>query len=121
MENNEQLKLESGMPNLYELRTRLKNDLKSLEASIPQFDALVDIITKSGRESELPENFVEGVIKDKEHNIAAINTMKDRITYLNILIDMFEKQDEEANKVNQVIALLFAALFKQPSNNQASE
>ena len=79
--------LESQMYKLNELQTELIRGKEQYEKAIPQYDALLDIIAKSGREAELPENFVETTTEDKGNIQKGLNNINKRLGYIEMLFD----------------------------------
>lgn len=132
MENNH-FALESQISKIYELKSRFEKELENFEQTKPQYDALIDIIEKSGRIEELPPNFLEGVKKDRQELETAGEVIGQRLGILKILVDKYEaiaKENNEntgieTNSVNEILTLVFYGLgianFDVPENKEESE
>jgi hypothetical protein len=95
---------------LYELRTRLNESVDNYNKIIAQYEIILDIINNSERKSEIPDDFVTGFNEDKTKMKASIEEIKKRLTYINILIDQYEKKDDNGQKVEQIVTLVFDSL-----------
>lgn len=108
--NNNEIKLESGMAKLYELQTNLKRSIDNINKLGPQYTVLCEIVESSERKSELPENFIEGIKETKAQNEKQLPLLNERLAYINMLIDMYEKQDEKGKLVDKIVSLTMASL-----------
>lgn len=98
--------LESQMYKLNELQTELIRGKEQYEKAIPQYDALLDIIAKSNREAELPENFVETTTEDKGNIQKGLNNINKRLGYIEMLFDKAKKNKD----VEGIVTLTMLAL-----------
>jgi hypothetical protein len=114
----ESVNLESGMAKLYELQTEMTRSIENMEKLQGQYDVMSDIVEKSGRESELPENFVQSIKEYKENINKQLPVVKTRLGYIKILIDLYEKQDKTAAFVDKIVSLAFAGLGLGVSENE---
>lgn len=101
--------LESQISKLYELRTQLRNGQANYEKLLVQYDALITVIKESKKE-DLPDDFVSGLIDNKNQFLEALPKMKLRISYLDSLIGRYEKQDDDSKLVEEIVTLVFNSL-----------
>ena len=105
-----EMKFESGMSKLYELRTEFKRSIENIKKLKKQYGVLVKIVDESHRKKDIPENFAKEINdykKDLDRQLTTISTRKD---YLDTIIGWYEKQDDFANKVDQIVTLTLEAL-----------
>ena len=102
--------LESGMPKFYELKTELTRSMENLEELKGQYAVLNEIVENSGRKEELPENFVESLETYKTNIDKQLSTISDRLSYIQVIIDKYEKQDNHAKLTDKIVTLALSAL-----------
>ena len=105
-----EVKLESGMSKLYELQTELNRSLEKIETLDKQYSTLKSIVSKSGKEKELPENFVQSLDEYKSNLASQMVTISNRLSYIKTLLGWYEKQDETAMFVDKVVTLAFESI-----------
>ena len=102
----ENFNLESQMYKLHELHTELVRGKEQYEKAIPQYDALIDIIKKSGHEDKLPEKFIETTIEDKQNIQKGLVNINCRLGYIKMLFDKAQTNEE----VDAIVTLTLLAL-----------
>ena len=105
-----EVKFVSGMSKLYELKAEFEKTIKNINTLQTQYDVLNDIVKKSKREKDLPKDFLESISEYKENLNSQLVTINNRMNCIKTLLDWYEKQDEQANFVNQVVTLTFEAI-----------
>ena len=104
---------ESAMSKLYELRTELKHSIDNIKKLKKQYAVLTKIVDESGRQRDLPSDFVKEINEYKKNLNRQVTTITNRISYLDALIDWYEKKDDFSNKVDQIVTLVLNALGVQ--------
>jgi hypothetical protein len=110
MSEEKSFDLESRMYALYELRTKLRDGIDNYNKIIAQYEIIIDVVEKSDRRKEIPDDFVTGFNEEKMKMKQAIPEMEKRVSYLSMLIDRYEKKDADGQNVDQIVTLLFNAL-----------
>lgn len=108
--------LESQMYKLNELQTELIRGKEQYEKAIPQYDALLDIIEKSGREEELPEGFVATTDGDMRNIEKGLCNIERRLGYIRILLEKAKENPEIDGIVTLTLLSLGIGLgeFEEP-------
>ena len=106
----EHINLESGMSKLYELQTELSRSIENMNKLSEQYDVMLDIVEKSGREKDLPENFMDSIKEYKDNLSKQLPIITTRLGYVKILISLYEKQDKTSELVDQIVSLAFAGI-----------
>lgn len=105
-----EMKFESGMSKLYELRAEFKRSLDNIKKLKKQYGVLVKIVDESTRKKDIPDNFVKEINEYKKDLERQLTTITTRKSYLDTIIGWYEKQDDFANKVDQIVTLTLEAL-----------
>lgn len=84
---SEHIEMESKMYMLYELEAELKRGEEQYGKTIPQYEALIDIVKSSGRDEELPEGFIETTESDLNNIKLGISNIRRRLGYIAMLKD----------------------------------
>lgn len=105
-----EMKFESGMSKLYELRAEFKRSLDNIKKLKKQYGVLVKIVDESSRKKDIPDNFVKEINEYKKDLDRQLTTITTRKSYLDTIIGWYEKQDDFANKVDQIVTLTLEAL-----------
>lgn len=105
-----EVNLESGMSRLYELQTQIGRTLENIATLQKQYDALNEIVEASDRKDELPVDFVSGITAYKEKLKSQEATLMNRLGYIKTIIGWYEKQDDTAKFVEQVVTLTMVSL-----------
>lgn len=105
-----EMKFESGMSKLYELRTEFKRSIENIKKLKKQYGVLVKIVDESSRKKDIPDNFVKEINEYKKDLDRQLTTITTRKSYLDTIIGWYEKQDDFANKVDQIVTLTLEAL-----------
>lgn len=105
-----EVNLESGMSRLYELQTQIGRTLENIATLQKQYDVLNEIVEASDRKDELPADFVSGITAYKEKLKSQEATLINRLGYIKTIIGWYEKQDDTAKFVEQVVTLTMVSL-----------
>lgn len=105
-----EMKFESGMSKLYELRAEFKRSLENIKKLKKQYGVLIKIVEESYRKKDIPDNFVKEINEYKKDLDRQLTTITTRKSYLDTIIGWYEKQDDFANKVDQIVTLTLEAL-----------
>ena len=105
-----EVNLESGMSRLYELQTQISRTLENIATLQKQYDVLNEIVEASDRKDELPADFVSGITAYKEKLKSQEATLINRLGYIKTIIGWYEKQDDTAKFVEQVVTLTMVSL-----------
>ena len=114
-------KVESRMGRLYELKTELARSIENLNKLNVQYDVLVGIIKDSGKEDQLPDDFVSSIGEYKNNLSNQLTIINERLSYLNEIITAYEKQDKKATEIDRIVSLTLASLGLGISNDEQSE
>ena len=101
------MKLESQMNKIYEYVSELdarKEDYKKLEK---QYVALLEVVKDSGRFDEFPEGFMEQMQQCLDNILIQQKHLELRCGYGKMIRDIYEKDDETRNLVEQIVTLMF--------------
>lgn len=102
----EHMNLESQLYRIYELETELLRGREQYSKAIPQYEALIDIVDKSGRIEELPDNFIDSTKDDLANITKGLHNIEQRLAYINILREKIEQNPE----AEQILTLTMYAL-----------
>lgn len=102
----ENFNLESQMYKLHELQTELVRGKEQYEKAIPQYNALIDIIKKSGHEDKLPDGFIATTMEDKKNIQKGLVNINCRLGYIKMLFDKAQTNED----VEAIVTLTLLAL-----------
>nr|DAJ55473.1 MAG TPA: hypothetical protein [Caudoviricetes sp.] len=112
----ENINLESQMYKLNELQAELSRGKEQYEKALPQYEALLDIIEKSGREEELPEGFVSTTEGDMRNIEKGLCNIERRLGYIGILLEKAKENPDVEGIVTLTLLSLGIGLgeFEEP-------
>lgn len=93
-----------------ELEAEMKRGREQYAKAIPQYEALLDIVEKSKRAKELPENFKENTTEDLERIKTGLKNIDKRLIYIQMLNDKRAESEEKKAEIDGIISLVFLAL-----------
>lgn len=112
----ENINLESQLYKLNELQTELVRGKEQYEKTLPQYEALLDIIEKSGREEELPEGFAATTDGDMRNIQKGLCNIERRLGYIGILLEKAKENPEIEGIITLTLLSLGIGLgeFEEP-------
>lgn len=98
--------LESQLYKLHELKAELDRGNEQYQKALPQYQALLDIVEKSGKLDKLPENFIETLRDDMKNIKRGLTNINKRQIYIQMLLDKVKDNPE----VEGIITLTLLSL-----------
>ena len=117
--------LKSQIYKLYELRAAIEKGISITERVIVNKEQHLHILTSykyKKDEQKLEEEFISELKEDLEKTKKELMYAKNRLALVSSLIEINDKQDEESEKLNNIITTLFYGLgitrFDEPEEKE---
>lgn len=110
----------SKMFQLYELRDNLEEAIENLKKFISNQEKLIEVVTNSKIEEFT--DFLKALIESTNNAKLNLNKYENRLSLLKELLSIFEKKDNESEKldkyVSDLLEILNLAVDSNESNNE---
>lgn len=107
-----ELKIESALPQIIELKMALEDGVANADKLIEQYTALIEVINELTEEKRklFPANFVKDIEKEKEILKVKREDCLERLTYIRILLEDVNKDTPKGKQIIKLLSLIYASL-----------
>lgn len=93
-----QVKLESKINKLYEVKASLKKAKEDVEKALVQQDCLINIITSSPDKDKINHEYIDALIADRTTLAAKMLSFSDSVTAIELLLCHYEEEKKNNKK-----------------------
>jgi len=101
---------ESKTYHLYEAQKALQDAIEKCADINAKYTYLIELVKEHGDPAQLPDDLIQGLQDDLNGTNAKVPTYQARLDAITELIDKLEAQDEESEKLRDIIDKVFMAL-----------